>query len=1389
MSSSSDLQALFANIKPRPGSTAPINPTNPPPTQPPNGNASPFNAATLFNRQGQTLGTPPAHSQSRMNSPLSGAGPDGDRAQSLLNLLKSGQSVKDGSQDRMASETLGGSTGASAHGRGISASDLVAGFMNSPAVVGAAGRQSVPPHSSATTSSAQLPGENPQAALLKLLNRTQSSQAPQLAQPDFVPHENVVPSIERDLQDDVQMDDRTASPIRVFGSTESKETTPFAVPQVASPSTQKENQPLFTYTNPFEALTAMSRNQTPQPHRQGPTATNIGGGSAGDKRPSKEASPEPSAFAEHASQRRKLTPRLRKTSSTPESGKKETVAETLGYLAGQASKAADEALAEVLEGPVIKQEPVDDEKVDLDALADQLQETAIEAAVEMKKELDKPENKGILEQELPTSLARDVRSIIDSAAENATDQFKSSTSAGDLAASREVPVYNFPIKPFVSITLHLPQQAKATLRDDGVMEISRFKKEFDQLDRTLAAATSKYIAYALVKTGGMRVIRQDDGSDRQAFKHTHDRIFNIAMCATATNSTPTEEQAILGTGLSGAVYYATIFRDGNDLFEQDALESESLIFPPYPLGDENTSGGQLKTRAKKSSRHPEFFAIGRGKHIHLIWPTLAMSPKYGVQGDNRRVDIEKFYKERTLKITTGKAGKDFSFSEDDTTIVSLDKTGRMRFWDIRQLIDESNATAPKIQPVDIRIPLLTLSTTLANEKVWPTSALFIDKLRPYSKATALRYVLVGLRQNHTLQLWDIGLGKAVQEINFPHSSENDGICSINYHPGSGIIVVGHPTRNSIYFIHLSAPRYGLPPMSQATYLERLVVKDTELPKPESTACMSGIREISFAAKGQLRSIELLPVHKSSAQSAEEPLPLFELYVVHSRGVTCLSIRKQDLGWGEESKTLHPVNALDAGLITIRSLESSDAVEDDGEVNGEAELETLAKPSKKKSEKVQEPEEPIIRQPAAAPREASPAKVDSQDTGNETQTKKKKKKSQQPKTLSVPEPDSDRQRSSRSVSPNKPTVSLQDQTMSATLDGPLTFQPLPSSQPADESSIKATAGAENGINVGISGDWLNREMKKLESGVTIALRKDFDHLHRKIDMERKVQDAAAGSRQEAMLRLISETLSDNVEKSLARIVISNFQQSVIPSMTSVTVQTVENVLVRHLHGIVPNEVGKHLPAAISAAMASPQTLRVLTDSVSQKIAHSVENAFTELLHTTVTPSFKNLAINTAETMSMEVERRVMQQLQTYEAERQVDRRKIDDVMDTVNGMAKTLADMAHSQIGFQQQILQDRRSSQSRAPNGEATIAEKSPVDAELDGIKALITSGDYHNATLQVRHPFSNPILPRKVFLQTYLRANLLSRSGSNRTNNRESLMRCLLKLVQVTLPQKLHLS
>lgn len=870
-------------------------------------------------------------------------------------------------------------------------------------------------------------------------------------------------------------------------------------------------------------------------------------------------------------------------------------------------------------------------------------------------------------------------------------------SSGQPASSgndeRVVTVLSFPVKAFVSITLQLKDPATVRVRENGVMEIARLKRDFDQIDRSLAAASSKFITYALVNKGGMRIIRQDDGKDRHIFKHTHDRIFNAAVCTTSTTAAPGPHQAVLGTGVSGSVYYATVSKPDEDLFDTNKLESESLIFPAYPQADENTAGGVLKTRAKRSSKHPEFFAIGRGKAIHIVWPSTVMSPRYGISETERKVNIEKLFQDRPLQILTGKAGKDFTFSEDDTVIVSLDKTGRLRFWDIRKLIDEENARAVQITPYVIDTPLLSLSTASPAERSWPTSVLFVDKARPYIKGGPLRYVLVGLRQNHTLQLWDIALGKAVQEINFPHESEADGICSVTYHSASGIIVVGHPTRNSLFFIHLSAPRYVLSSsLSQASYIQRVAAKDPEIPKPESTACMSGIREISFEGRGSLRSVELLPVYKPSDSStaiAEEE-SLFELYVAHSTGVTCLMINKKDLGWDKDNKSIRSINAEQEGLVSIKKLELGSVIEEHSRSKSPVQEQSVtSKPAKKKNKKSKEGAEESVNgvqesQSGPAPSEvpqqpvAQPEQAPAEPPVVKESKKSKKKKEAQAQVEAV-----------AAAAPQKET------TKAASPEKMETIQPAEASAPASRYNLRSQAQPEQ-VSMGISGDWLDKEIKKIEKGVALEFKRELMQLYDNIKTDRASQDQASAARQEAVLRVVSTTLSNNVEKTLSNIISTQMQEVLIPQVVQSVSTDLSSKILSSVSQIVHQELVSVLPAEVNKTLQAPQLLQRVGDDISRQLTGQISQEISNTINTTVAATMQNVAAVAASEVVASTEARLMDQVAQLQRQQTAQVETLNQVNMALQSVAQTVQAMSQAQVAFQNQVLEDRRSAQAQA---------------------------------------------------------------------------------------------
>ena len=1285
----------------------------------------------------------------------------------LLNLLKFGpnaSSTQSTPQQQTQPPTRPEYSSPSAsnfHGRGISASDLVASFGSPKS---AAPTPPQKPSSSAST--------NHQDALLRLLNQT-SVRSEGAHQKLPASTETKTTSISEDLTPkslDSQhpsvagakssVSGRNDSPIRFFGTNENSTPTPFE-PQVSPRPESTPKGGMFTYVNPFEQLAASS-------------PRNIKARTSPHADLSKRKIKSPSPAATHASSRRKLTPssgEILQSIEAPTPGRfedgrsqvealmgigaptrdAETVAEALNEVGEKVNQQVESALAKVeLAAGEKKQEPsIKQEDAEEKALAN-IQKHAHQLAADVKEELDKAENNGALEAALSKPVADTIKDVLNEAMQG--DRGGEWESAGDEAvtlqdAHRVIPVYQFPMRPFVSIELIQREAADLAVREDSIVNIARFKKDFDQADRTLATATNEFIVYGMPKNGGIRVIQQDNGNSSLIFGKTQDRIFNVAISTGRSGSTLVGTQTLIGTGISGTVYWTTIFKPGEEL-SQDDMEKQGLIIPPIASQSDSSPGGQLKTRAKKSNRSPEFFAIGRGKSIYIIFSSHARNSELVTK--EGLMDTEKYFNQRNLKITTGKAGKDFTFSEDDSMIASLDKAGKLRLWDIRDLIDGSNAAESLLTPIDVKTPILTFSTAHSTEKSWPTSVLFADKLRPYIKGTALRYIIVGMKQNHTLQLWDLCLGKAVQELSFPHGSETDAICSITYHPASGIIAIGHPTRNSIYFIHLSAPKYNLPSLTQAKFVQRLANKDSTLPKAEATAIMSGMREYSFADKGQLRSVELVPSSGEPTRAAddEEDPMLFELYVLHSKGVTCLGIKKEDLGWSSESRVIHPVDAEKEGHIVIKDLRESSTAStaDQSTVSTNGETSTGATTSKSKTSAKETLRIDRTTPDAGQLVPLAPEKTDKK--------KNKRNGASEPvsRAVMISAPSESYATAAQRVPTPLPEVATpapKENVKPSTVKN--VPRDVPEAVPAatqDRPSHPMANG--DSISVGISSDFLDKELKKIEIGVSNEFNKvlgrELDALYKRFGEDKRVQDAAGAAKQDAMLRLVSSTLSENVETSLSRIIQKSIQDSVVPSIASITSTAVNNVLstavTKQINDTIPNVMKQALPDAISRTMQSPNVLRSMTDQITKKITGHVEEEFATALHNSIVPNFTNLATNVAQKVSEETERRVHEQLQEAEQKTREDSIKIDQLTHLVRGLSETVHTMAAAQSDFQVEILklQQKASEESRATArrhsptpSESASMQMTPEQEELEAMATSMNEGRYEEATVMVR--------------------------------------------------------
>ncbi|KAI1813805.1 hypothetical protein GGS20DRAFT_551573 [Poronia punctata] len=1026
---------------------------------------------------------------------------------------------------------------------------------------------------------------------------------------------------------------------------------------------------------------------------------------------------------------------------------RETVSEAINELAEKADMEAQAALARAEKDEVPSHIVASIEDM-MNARTDaEFQESAARG---LSHELEREENADALESRYSPDVAQAIREIVDDAAHGPVADSWESAEADEIVVIEEAPpikVYNFPMKPWISITMQDSfEESRPQFRDDVVLDIARLKKEFDQIDRNLVAATESYIAYGMSKAGGLRVIRQEDGKDAKLFTDTKDRVFNVAVSYTSDDGEIHGEESIIGTGISGTVYYVQIRSAGKDHLDEPHPEQYGFALPPASTQEGDAPGGVLKTRARTSATHPEYFAVGRGKTINIIWPAVVIQKNIFKPGHDRLVDTERLAKECSLRINTGKAGKDFTFSQDDTTIVSLDKSGRVKFWDVRDLTSvdmdsDIRYPMPAHTSLEIKEPLMTLNTTPEGEKAWPTSVLLLDKQRPYQKRCALRYMIVGMKQNHTLQLWDLALGKPVQEFNLPHSKESDAVCSVMYQPATGMIVVGHPTRNSVYFLHLSAPKYTIKGLSQVEYVQKLVAKDSSIPEPDSTAVISGVREYSLENKGLLRSLDML--ENPACSSSSEETSLFDLYAMHSKGVSAITVKQSDLGWSKDNKVVHAVDAIEAGLVKIAKLK---------------ELPSTVVPEPQVSE---EPTAPIKIATRAAAKDTTQANAtsaapnqDGHKRGGESSAPhvaNERKESELPVTpvnqfdKSEKKARKKREKAAAAAAAAAAAEKLATDNAQSNASGTLPRGDVAANN-AKNAESKTTPSSSQST---MSAESVQAAVKQISTGVgekltALVSHELKDHRSRVESEFRNKSDTFAKSQKE-LLELVSTVLNDNTQAVLSRTITDQFEYSVMPHLSTLVTKTIETQLDSKIGGkvshSVQNQMQKTLPNAVLQALQKADLTKLITEKLASSVAVDMEESFRETLVASITPTFTEMAISASRSMVQDVQRRTADQIQEFEQRHIADTQKIDQLTAIVSKLSDTVGEMALAQTQFQERI-NERLVQMQHLPQDRAPVTQSLPSRQPALNVSNQTASYGSPSATSSNHGNHGNQLVP-----------------------------------------------
>jgi len=494
-------------------------------------------------------------------------------------------------------------------------------------------------------------------------------------------------------------------------------------------------------------------------------------------------------------------------------------------------------------------------------------------------------------------------------------------------------------------------------------------------------------------------------------------------------------------------------------------------------------------------------------------------------------------------------------------------------------------------------------------------------------------------------------------------------------------------------------------------MKRLSISDKTLPKPESTAIMSGIRELSLASIGQLLSLDLADAPAGASESNGQKT-LFDAYVMHTRGVTAMSLKSADLGWTTESKVIEGHDAVEEQVVEISELRQPLTGADSTESEVTSTPPTKATPLK--STAIAPP--PVVAKPAEAVKPTSvPAAA-------------------RDPPISVPTPAPTAQPKAVAAEPTTskpaPPAAKIEQVQPATPKSSSEVIKSNGTQPSTPSS-----STEGTLDASALANTMSEALSTTLSSVLSQVLGDlFENLYRRLDEDKRVAEASGSAKQDAVLRLVSSTLTDNVEKSLNRIISGSIEKSVIPAMSKTVSAAVErkvaDTVAQQLQATLSKDLQAALAAPIAAAMQDPKVVSTLHSQLTSKVASHVENVFTTTLNQTITPAYQKLAVSSASKMTADMEKRVGQQVQDLSAQRQIDAKKIDkltslttQLVDSVQAMTGMLAESQKEIMALQAQLAQQLAARESQA-------APEPPVDPLVGGLQQLWLNGDYERAII-----------------------------------------------------------
>ncbi|KFH62555.1 hypothetical protein MVEG_11948 [Podila verticillata NRRL 6337] len=895
----------------------------------------------------------------------------------------------------------------------------------------------------------------------------------------------------------------------------------------------------------------------------------------------------------------------------------------------------------------------------------------------------------------------------------------------------------------------------------------------------LVAVSKGYISYA-AKGGKIRVIQQLHGHRTLLRGHT-DQVIDMGFSAT-------ESLDILGLQLLASV--------GKD--------SRVIIW--------NLSGSESDSTDISHSKYMELVGVSQSdqpRYGRIAWNPTQPSVLALVNCDDHSVlvvDVQKLMESSESPVISEtkllqhavvieaheQTINDIAYSADGSVIITASEDGTVKFWEV----DSTKATL--------------LHAFVPHGGLGVTNAIFVDQ----SDSTTARCVVTACRRGTELSLFQINNSELLDQFVFkepPTSSRRSSVGKgasrlhdmrmfnfMGYDLETSSLVLANSARLSLFGLKITVSASESVPVasgvSQAKYIKSTTESDhspcsakfdfmIEYPMPQPVVSFVVLPDVSLEYNGFsvyciqakavqqyiIKGLEPHDKHKCQAfiSTVSAPKQTETKTKPNSRTTTPKASNSPSTKVNDNTdstfKTQKTLEQATAPSAAVPDTQEKEPLKLHGPViNGAI---AKLKEKKRNSANASAAESPIL--PDVQDKRESPklttsgraTRKSSQDLSLAAQDVKKPQMPSPSETKS-----GDSTRSARTVRRQQDTTS----------EG---LPPVP-----DQGSALLPSGT---ISVSVSElqSLLQSMEDKISSRFERKLTAELEQHYRRVEEDQI-------SRQEAVLKMVSQSLAKNTEQLLVQTVHKEIQNSVVPSLNKIVGAAVERQLTR----AIGDAAVKALPAAINTSvsenvervMGSASFMNELTTQVATSIRPSIEESFKDSFTKVLIPSYQKAT----QAMFQQIHAAFQSGIEDLTSANQKDQEAVENLNQSVKKLSSnveviqsSVAQVAQAQSdhsfpgGVQRQDPRRSVSGLQRALQGDENSAhpayvsrrtsqQQSPVESkQMANINQLIAYGDFEEAFTQALSTNDSNIVfhicskvsPRAVFQQSPTSTGTLS--------------------------------